>query len=185
MNRVMEAYKKTGKAELQKSLQVKNAHQIPKLTKIVVSVGVGRAVQDQKYLDLAVATLTKITGQQPIVTKAKNSIAGFKLREGQSIGAKVTLRGERMYDFLDRLNAIVLPRLRDFRGLSAKAFDPHGNYSIGLAEHTVFPEISYEDAQVVHGVQITLVTTATDAVSGEALLRSLGVPLERKESNNG
>lgn len=181
MNRLLDKYQTELKPQLQKDLGGVNAHQIPKLTKVIVSVGVGRAVQDQKFLDQAVGSLTKITGQKPVITKAKNSIAGFKLREGQEIGAKVTLRGERMYDFVDRLIAIVLPRLRDFRGLSIGAFDPHGNYSIGLAEHTVFPEISYEDAQFTHGVQITLVTTAQDTAGGEALLRSLGLPLERLE----
>lgn len=183
MNRVQERYRTELATQLQKDLELANSQQTPKLNKIVVSVGVGRAVQDQKYLDNAVATLRKITGQQPIITKAKNSIAGFKLREGQEIGAKVTLRGERMYDFLDRLNAIVFPRLRDFHGLSVKAFDPAGNYSIGLKEQTVFPEINYEDASLTHGVQITLVTTASNPGAGEALLRALGVPLERKEKN--
>lgn len=182
MNRLRERYQTELIPALTKDLAADNLHRVPKLTKIVVSVGVGRAVQDQKYLDNAVATLTKITGQQPIVTKARLSIAGFKLREGQSIGAKVTLRGERMYDFLDRLISIVLPRIRDFHGLSVKAFDPKGNYSIGLSEQTLFPEISYEDAQLLHGIQITLVTTAQDKAEGEALMRALGLPLERKEA---
>ncbi len=182
MNRLQERYKTEMIKSLTDELGVENAHRVPKLTKVVVSVGVGRAVMDQKYLDNAVATLTKITGQKPIITKARLSIAGFKLREGQSIGAKVTLRGERMYDFLDRLIAVVLPRLRDFHGLSVKGFDPQGNYSIGLAEQTLFPEIGYEDAQLTHGVQITLVTTAHNKTEGEALLRAMGMPLERKEA---
>ena len=181
MNRLQDRYKQELAPELTKSLKLANVHQTPKLIKVVVSVGVGRAVQDQKYLDNAVASLRKITGQQPVITKAKTSIAGFKLREGQSIGAKVTLRGERMYDFVDRLVSIVLPRLRDFRGLSLQAFDPDGNYSIGLSEQTLFPEVSYEDASLTHGVQVTLVTTADDAKSGEALMRALGLPLQRKE----
>lgn len=181
MNRLQETYQTKLASQLKTDLSLGNVHQIPQLKKIVVSVGVGRALQDQKYLDNAVATLRKITGQQPVVTKAKLSIASFKLREGQSIGAKVTLRGERMYDFLDRLIAVVLPRLRDFRGLSAKAFDPQGNYSIGLTEQTIFPEISYEDANMTHGLQITLVTTAQNPAAGEALMRSLGLPLERKD----
>jgi len=179
MSRLLESYTKELAPKIQKELALKNVHQTPKLIKIVVTVGVGRAVVDQKYLDTAVATLRKLTGQQPVVTKAKNSIAGFKLREGQSIGAKVTLRGTRMYDFLDRLNSIVFPRLRDFHGLSVKAFDPQGNYSIGLKEHTVFPEISYEESAQSHGLQITLVTTAQTPQAGQALLRALGVPLER------
>jgi len=182
MNRLRERYQTELVKGLTKELDAKNVHRVPKLTKIVVSVGVGRAVQDQKYLDNAVATLKKVTGQQPIITKARLSIAGFKLREGQSIGAKVTLRGERMYDFLDRLIAVVLPRIRDFRGLSIKGFDPKGNYSIGVSEQTLFPEISYEDAQLTHGLQITLVTTAHTPAEGEALMRSLGLPLERKEA---
>ncbi len=182
MNRLQERYRTELIPALEKDLSTTNPHRVPKLTKIVVSVGVGRAVVDQKYLDNAVATLTKITGQQPVVTKARKSIAGFKLREGNAIGAKVTLRGERMYDFLDRLIAIVLPRIRDFRGLSSKALDPHGNYSIGLSEQTLFPEISYEDANATHGVQITLVTTAHTKEEGEALMRALGMPLERKEA---
>ena len=181
MNRLQETYQTKLAHSLKSDLGLDNVHQTPRLTKIVVSVGVGRAIQDQKYLDNAVATLRKITGQQPIITKAKLSIASFKLREGQSIGAKVTLRGERMYDFLDRLIAVVLPRIRDFRGLSAKAFDPKGNYSIGLNEQTIFPEISYEDANMTHGLQITLVTTAQNPAAGEVLMRSLGLPLERKE----
>lgn len=182
MNRLQERYQSEMTTSLAKQLDAKNPHRVPKLVKIVVSVGVGRAVVDQKYLDNAVATITKITGQKPIITKARLSIAGFKLREGQSIGAKVTLRSERMYDFLDRLIAVVLPRLRDFHGLSIKGFDPQGNYSIGLAEQTLFPEISYEDAQLTHGVQVTLVTTAQNKTEGEALLRALGMPLERKET---
>jgi len=181
MNRLLEKYQTTVAGQIKDQLGLKNVHQTPRLIKVVVSVGVGRAVVDQKYLDNAVATLRKLTGQQPVVTKAKNSIAGFKLREGNAIGAKVTLRGERMYDFLDRLNSIVFPRLRDFHGLSIKAFDRNGNYSIGLTEHTVFPEISYEETNQSHGIQITLVTTATNKEQGEALLRGLGVPLERKE----
>ncbi len=182
MSRLQERYQTEAVQSLTKQLGTKNLHRVPKLIKVVVSVGVGRAVIDQKYLDNAITTLTKITGQKPIVTKARLSIAGFKLREGQSIGAKVTLRGERMYDFLDRLIAVVLPRLRDFRGLSVKGFDPQGNYSVGLAEQTLFPEIGYEDAQLTHGVQVTLVTTAQNKKEGEALLRSLGLPLERKEA---
>lgn len=182
MSRLKQKYHEQAVASITKELDVKNAHRVPKLTKIVVSVGVGRAVMDQKYLDNAVDTLTKITGQKPIITKARLSVAGFKLREGQSIGAKVTLRGERMYDFLDRLIAVVLPRLRDFHGLSVKAFDPQGNYTIGLAEQTLFPEISYENAQLSHGVQVTLVTNAQNKTEGEALLRALGMPLERKET---
>jgi len=151
MNRLQTKYNNTVKSELKTELGISNVHQIPKIEKIMVNSGVGKAVADSKHLDAAVATLTKITGQKPVITKARNSIATFKLREGMEIGAKVTLRGERMYSFLDRLIAVVLPRTRDFRGVSTKAFDKSGNYSIGFNDQTVFPEISYEDASAVHG----------------------------------
>ena len=137
------------------------------------------ATQDTKHLDAAVKTITHITSQKPVITKARNSIAAYKLREGNPIGVKVTLRGERMWDFLDRLIAVVLPRTRDFRGLSAKSFDPQGNYSIGLRDQTVFPEINFEDASATHGLQLTLVTTTTNKDHAEALLRKLGLPLEK------
>ncbi len=180
MNRLQERYKTEMIKSLTDELGVKNAHRVPKLTKVVVSVGVGRAVMDQKYLDNAVATLTKITGQKPIITKARLSIAGFKLREGQSIGAKVTLRGERMYDFLDRLIAVVLPRLRDFHGLSVKGFDPQGNYSIGLAEQTLFPEIGYEDAQDEDQAELCIVNTCTVTNEGDSKSRQTIRRLARK-----
>jgi large subunit ribosomal protein L5 len=179
MNRLQTKYNETVKSELKTELGISNVHQIPKIEKIMVNSGVGKAVADSKHLDAAVATLTKITGQKPVITKARNSIATFKLREGMEIGAKVTLRGERMYSFLDRLIAVVLPRTRDFRGVSAKAFDKSGNYSIGFNDQTVFPEISYEDASAVHGLQITIVISGNDPKASKVLLEKLGMPFEK------
>ncbi|MGH2765989.1 MAG: 50S ribosomal protein L5 [Actinomycetota bacterium] len=154
-----------------------NAMQVPRPEKIVVNMGVGEAARDAKVLDGALADLTTITGQKPLVTKAKKSIAGFKLRQGMSIGAKVTLRGDRMWEFLDRLLATALPRIRDFRGLDPKAFDGRGNYSIGLTEQLVFPEVDYDQIDTVRGMDITIVTTAATDEEGRALLRALGLPL--------
>lgn len=179
MNRLQTKYSDTIRAELKDELSVSNVHQIPKIEKIVLNSGVGKAVADSKHLDAAVATLAKISGQKPVVTKARNSIATFKLREGMEIGAKVTLRGERMYSFLDRLIAVVLPRTRDFHGVSAKAFDKSGNYSIGISDQTVFPEISYEDASAVHGLQITIVISGNDPKASKVLLEKLGMPFEK------
>lgn len=179
MNRLASKYQTDIRPELYKNLNKANVNQSPRLVKIVVSSGVGRAAQDDKHLEPVVATLTKITGQKPVLTRAKHSIATFKLREGNQIGAKVTMRGERMWYFLDRLISIVLPRLRDFRGLPASGFDGHGNYSIGLAEQVVFPEIGYEEIAQTHGLQITIVTSADNDSDAKALLTSLGLPLER------
>lgn len=179
MNELKTRYNKTVRSELKSKLELGNINQVPRLEKIVVNAGVGRAVQDSKHLELVAASLAKITGQKPRINKARHSIAGFKLREGNAIGVSVTLRGERMYFFLDRLIRIVLPRIRDFRGLSLKSFDPQGNYNIGLHEHTAFPEISYEDATNVHGLQINIVTTAKTRQASEALLRELGLPFEK------
>ena len=153
-----------------------NAMQVPRLEKIVVNMGVGEAVRDSKMLDAAVEDLAIITGQRPVVTKARKSIAAFKLREGMSIGARVTLRGARMWEFLDRLLSTALPRIRDFRGLNAGAFDGHGNYTIGVTEQLIFPEIDYDKVVAVRGMDITVVTTANDDHEGRALLRALGFP---------
>jgi large subunit ribosomal protein L5 len=150
--------------------------QVPTLEKIVINMGVGRATQQPSLLEGAVADLTVIAGQKPVVTKAKHSIAGFKLREGQSIGAKVTLRGDRMWEFLDRLISIAIPRIRDFRGLSATAWDGRGNYTFGLNDQTVFPEIDYDKIDTPRGMDITIVTTATDDAAGKALLDAFGFP---------
>ena len=179
MNRLQTKYNDTIREELKAELGIGNVHEIPKIEKIVLNSGVGKAVADSKHLDMAIATLTKISGQKPVITKAQHSIATFKLREGMEIGAKVTLRGERMYSFLDRLIAVVLPRTRDFHGVSAKAFDKSGNYSIGLNDQTVFPEISYEDASAIHGLQITIVISGNDPKVSKELLQKLGMPFEK------
>ncbi|MGH2676996.1 MAG: 50S ribosomal protein L5 [Actinomycetota bacterium] len=164
-------------AQLQRDLGFGNPMQVPRLEKIVVNIGVGEAARDAKALDGAVQDLATITGQRPMITKAKKSIAGFKLRAGMSIGAKVTLRGDRMWEFLDRLLATALPRIRDFRGLDPNAFDGHGNYTVGLTEQLVFPEIDYDKIDAVRGMDITVVTTAKDDDEGRAFLRALGFPL--------
>lgn len=179
MNRLQSRYQKEIKSEMKSELNLANIHQVPAISKIVVNAGVGRATQDSKHLDTAVTTLSRVTGQKPIVTKATHSIAAYKLCEGNSIGAKVTLRGERMWDFLDRLIAVVIPRMRDFRGLPLKSFDPQGNYSIGLNDQTVFPEINFEDANATHGLQLTIVTSTKNKDHAQVLLRKLGLPLEK------
>ncbi len=153
-----------------------NAMAVPRLVKIVVNMGVGEAVKEAKALDEAVADLRIITGQKPMVTKARRSIAGFKLREGVTIGAKVTLRGDRMWEFLDRLLAVALPRIRDFRGLSPRSFDGAGNYTFGVTEQLIFPEIDYDKIGQIRGMDITIVTTAADDDQGRALLTALGFP---------
>lgn len=179
MNRLKEKYRTQIKPELQSELEISTPMDVIGIEKIVVNCGVGRATQDSKHLDAAVETLTQITAQKPIVTKAKHSIAAFKLRETNAIGAKVTLRDEYMWNFLDRVISIVIPRTRDFRGLSLKGFDQNGNYSIGFADQTVFPELSYEDSSTTHGLQMTIVTTKKDNKEAELLLRKLGFPLEK------
>jgi large subunit ribosomal protein L5 len=155
-----------------------NPMQVPRLEKIVINMGIGEAVKDARMLEAAVEDLTTITGQKPVITKARKSIAGFKLREGMSIGAKVTLRGARMWEFLDRMISTALPRIRDFRGLDPKAFDGRGNYTIGVTEQLIFPEIDYDKVVKVRGMDITIVTTATNDDDGRALLHALGLPLQ-------
>ena len=167
-------------AELQKELGLANVHQVPRLEKIVVNVGLGRAKDDKKTIEAAKNTLRKITGQEPVETVAKNSIAGFKLREGNMIGLKLTLRGERMYEFMDRLINIVLPRLRDFHGVSAKAFDKQGNYSIGMTEQSVFPELTFEETTTPHGMQFVFVVKSQDRDHSRALLSKFGMPFEKE-----
>jgi large subunit ribosomal protein L5 len=178
--RLQEAY--TGKfvAELQKELELKNVHQVPRLEKIVINVGLGRAKDDKKTIEAAKNTLRKITGQAPVETVAKNSIAGFKLREGNMIGLKLTLRGARMYEFMDRLINIVLPRLRDFHGVNAKAFDKQGNYSIGLTDQSVFPELTFEETTTPHGLQVVFVVKAQERDHSKALLSKFGMPFEKE-----
>lgn len=165
-------------AELEKKFDVKNPMQIPGLTKIVVNMGVGEAARDSKLMDGAIRDLTAITGQKPVVTKSKKSIAQFKLREGQAIGTHVTLRGDRMWEFLDRLLSTALPRIRDFRGLSAKQFDGNGNYTFGLTEQSMFHEINQDSIDRVRGMDITVVTTAKSDEHGRELLRQLGFPFK-------
>ena len=167
------------KPKLQEELGLTNVMQVPRFAKIVVNMGVGRATQQRSLLDGAVTDLTTITGQKPSVRKAKKSIANFKLREGNEIGAKVTLRGDRMWEFYDRLVSLAIPRIRDFRGMSPKQFDGHGNYTFGLTEQLVFPEIDYDRIDSVRGMDITIVTTAETDDQGRALLRALGFPFSR------
>jgi large subunit ribosomal protein L5 len=161
---------------LLKELELKNAMAVPRLNKIVVNMGVGEATQNAKVLDPAVNELTQITGQKPITTKAKKSIAAFKVREGQSIGAMVTLRGDRMYEFFDRLVNVVLPRVRDFKGVSTKSFDGRGNFTLGLHDQLIFPEISYEKVDKQKGMNVTIVTTAANDNQARTLLKHLGMP---------
>jgi large subunit ribosomal protein L5 len=174
------------RSEIQKALQEEfgytNVHQIPGLVKVVVNTGVGEAARDSKVIEGAVDDLTRITGQKPVVTKARKSIAQFKLREGQAIGAHVTMRGDRAWEFLDRLISLALPRIRDFRGLSPKQFDGHGNYTFGLQEQSVFHEIDQDKIDRVRGFDITIVTTATTDDEGRALLRALGFPFRSAET---
>jgi large subunit ribosomal protein L5 len=170
--------------QLKEQFGFSNVHQVPGLVKVVVNTGVGDAARDGKIIDGAVADLTKITGQKPQVTKARKSIAQFKLREGQPIGAHVTLRGDRAWEFLDRLINLALPRIRDFRGLSDKQFDGHGNYTFGLTEQSVFHEIDQDRIDRVRGFDITVVTTAKTDEEGRALLRALGFPFQAAENSN-
>lgn len=173
-------YREKFAKELESELKLTNFHQVPELEKIVVNVGLGRAKDDKKLMEVATNTLTKITGQQPIQTTARLSIASFKLREGNKIGLKVTLRGEQMYEFMDRLINLVLPRLRDFHGVSAKAFDKQGNYSIGLTEQSVFPELTFEETTTPHGLQIVFVVKANNPAESRALLEKFGMPFEKE-----
>jgi large subunit ribosomal protein L5 len=179
MARVRDRYKDEIIPALVSDFSYKNVYQAPKLAKIVVNVGLGEAVQNGRALDAAVSDLRWITGQAPVVTRAKKSIAAFKLREGMPIGAMVTLRGDRMYEFYDRLTAIALPRIRDFRGVSPNAFDGRGNYTLGLREQLMFPEIEYDQIDKVRGLEISFVTTARTDEEGRALLAHLGMPFAR------
>lgn len=181
MTRLLEEYNSRIVPELKQSLGRTNVHAIPKLLKIVVSMGVGEAVNDRKRLDQAADQLTQLSGQKAQICKAKKSVAGFRLREGQPIGCRVTLRGKRMYDFLDRLITLVLPRVRDFRGISPKGFDGRGNYNYGLNEQLVFPEIDPESVTNTQGMNITFVTTAETNDEGRALLRAFGMPFKAED----
>ncbi len=183
--RLKRLYHDEVKRQLLTELKLKNLHQVPHLEKIVLNVGLGKAKDDKKLIEAAANTLTKISGQKPIPTVAKKSIASFKLREGNRIGLKVTLRDERMYEFLDRFINIVLPRLRDFHGVSLKAFDKSGNYSIGINDQSVFPELSFSETTTVHGLQVVLVVRAKSAEQAQALLEKFGMPFEKTAATKG
>ncbi len=178
-NRLLEKYNSSIKETLMKKFEYKSVMQVPHLDKIVVNVGVGDAIEDKKRIDEVVEEISMITGQKPIVTKAKKSIASFKLREGEPIGVKVTLRGIRMYEFFDKLVSISLPRVRDFRGVSKNSFDGRGNYTLGVKEQLIFPEIDYDKVNKVRGMDIVIVTTANSDEEAYALLKELGMPFSR------
>ncbi|MEK3889009.1 50S ribosomal protein L5 [Bacillus sp. FSL K6-3431] len=179
MNRLKEKFQKEVTPSLMSKFNYKSVMEVPKLEKIVINMGVGDAVQNAKVLDNAVEELTLITGQKPVVTKAKSSIAGFRLREGMPIGAKVTLRGQRMYEFFDKLVSVSLPRVRDFRGISKKAFDGRGNYTLGIKEQLIFPEIDYDKVSKVRGMDIVIVTTANTDEEARELLTAFGMPFQK------
>ena len=183
--RMKERYFSELREQLQKDLELGNIMEVPRPTKIVVNMGVGEASKDTKLLDGAVKDLTTITGQKPAIRRARKSIATFKIREGMPIGAAVTMRGDRMWDFLDRLTSIVLPRIRDFRGLNPKSFDGRGNYTFGLTEQLVFPEIDYDEIDQSRGMDVTIVTSARDDEQGKALLKALGFPLRDLRASQG
>ena len=177
--RLQQIYRETIVPKLKQDLGVDNVMQVPRITKITVNMGVGEAVADRKIMDAAVADLTKITGQKPQITKSRKAIATFKLRAGLAVGCMVTLRGDRMYEFLDRLISIAMPRIRDFRGVSPRSFDGRGNYSLGVKEQIIFPEIQYDQIDQIRGMDITITTTATDNRQGRALLEAFNFPFRK------
>ncbi len=179
MSRLKEKYTKEIAPAIAKEFDIKNPMAIPRIEKVVVNMGVGEAIGNAKVLDTAVEELRAVTGQKPVVTKAKKSIASFKLRQGMNIGAMVTLRGERMYEFLDRLISVALPRVRDFRGISGKAFDGRGNYTLGIREQLIFPEIDFNKVEKTRGMNISIVTTAKTDEQSRALLKALGMPFRQ------
>jgi len=179
MARLQEYYRATVVPRLRSDLRIVNAMQVPRITKITINMGVGEAVADRKVMDAAVTDLTKITGQKPLITKSRKAIASFKLRAGLAVGAKVTLRGARMYEFLDRLINIAMPRIRDFRGVSPRSFDGQGNYSLGVKEQIIFPEIQYDQVDQIRGMDITITTTAMDNRQGRALLEAFNFPFRK------
>jgi large subunit ribosomal protein L5 len=179
MARLQQYYRETVVPRLREDLKIGNAMQVPRIIKITVNMGVGEAVADRKVMDAAVTDLTKITGQKPLVTKSRKAIASFKLRAGLAVGAKVTLRGPRMYEFLDRLINIAMPRIRDFRGVSPRSFDGQGNYSLGVKEQIIFPEIQYDQVDQIRGMDITITTTAADNRQGRALLEAFNFPFRK------
>ncbi len=179
MARLQQVYRDKIVPDLKKSLGLANTMQVPRILKITVNMGVGEAVADKKVMDAATADMAKITGQKPAVTKAKKSVATFKVRDGQAIGCKVTLRGARMYEFLDRLVNIAIPRIRDFRGISTRSFDGRGNYSLGVKEQIIFPEIQYDQIDQIRGMDITISTSAVDDKHGRALLEAFNFPFRK------
>jgi large subunit ribosomal protein L5 len=179
MARLQSLYREKIVSELQKSLGLDNPMQVPKITRITINMGVGEAVADKKAMDGAVGDLTAISGQKPLVTKSRKAIASFKLRAGMPVGAKVTLRGARMYEFLDRLINVAMPRIRDFRGVSPRSFDGRGNYSFGVKEQIIFPEIAYDKIDAIRGMDIVITTTARDDREGRALLESFNFPFRK------
>ena len=179
MARLQQYYREQVVPRLREQLNIQNPMQVPRISKITVNMGVGEAVAEKKVMDAAVADLTKITGQKPLITKSRKAIAAFKIRAGLPIGCKVTLRGARMYEFLDRLISIAMPRIRDFRGVSARSFDGQGNYSLGVKEQIIFPEIQYDQVDQVRGMDITITTTATDNRHGRALLEAFNFPFRK------
>ena len=183
MSRLQDFYKKTVAPALMKEFSYKSAMEVPRITKITLNMGVGEAVADKKVLEHAVSDLTKIAGQKPVVTLSRKSIAGFKIRDNYPIGCMVTLRGPRMFEFLDRLVTVALPRVRDFRGISPKSFDGRGNYTMGVTEQLIFPEIDYDKIDRTRGMDITFVTSATTDDEGRALLRALGFPFKAPEND--
>jgi large subunit ribosomal protein L5 len=180
--RLKQRYRDELAAKIQEELGLKNPNQVPRLSKIVINAGIGEALKDGKLIEAAVADLATISGQKPVVTRARQSLAAFKLREGQAIGAMVTLRGDRMWEFMDRLISVALPRIRDFRGLARK-LDGQGNYTFGVTEQLIFPEIDYDKVYKVRGMHITIVTTATTDDEGRALLSALGWPFKREDTD--
>ena len=178
-SRMKEKYLKEVVPGLQKEFSYKNPMQVPRVHKVVVNIGMGEAIQNAKAMDAAVADLASITGQRPVITRAKRSVAAFKLREGMQIGCMVTLRGERMYYFLDKLMNVALPRIRDFQGISSEAFDGRGNYTLGLREQLVFPEIDYDKIDKVRGMEVSIVTTARTDEEGRRLLKLMGMPFKK------
>ena len=177
--RMLEHYRKDVVPKLQKEFGYRNVHQVPKLEKIVVNMGIGEATQNAKLIEKAAEELAVITGQKPVIRKARKSIANFKLRQGQAIGCTVTLRGHRMYEFYDRLVSVSLPRVRDFKGVSPKAFDGRGNYSLGIREQIIFPEVEYDKVEKITGLNVTVCTTARNDAEGKALLTHLGMPFRQ------
>jgi large subunit ribosomal protein L5 len=183
MSRLHDKYQNELTGQIQKKLGLKNIMEVPRITKITLNMGVGEAVADKKVMENARADMEKVTGQRPVTTLARKSVAGFKIRDGMAIGCKVTLRRERMYEFLDRLVSISIPRIRDFRGLNPKSFDRQGNYSMGVTEQIIFPEINYDEIDALRGMDITITTTARNAEEGRALLEAFNFPFKQQAAN--